>query len=235
MPVSDIPFDIDILLLLAVAAFLFLRLRGVLGKRTGNERPRSNPYTERGSSDQSGERVIPLPDRGGQSEVRPRPQAEPEPYAPADSPLGRGIAEIQAADPAFDPHAFLDGAKAAFEAIVGAFAAGDSKALKSLLSPPVYSDFANAIEARKQAGETLETTVIGFDRAEITNAVLQDREAQVTVEFVTEQINLTKNADGAITEGDPQTVSKVTDIWTFARDTRSRDPNWQLVETRSGD
>jgi predicted lipid-binding transport protein (Tim44 family) len=231
---NNIP--IDILLLLAVAAFLFLRLRGVLGKRTGNERPRPNPYAERGN--QSGERddrVIPLPDSGGQNEVRRPAAVDAEPYAPADSPLGKGIAEIQEADPSFDPHAFLEGAKAAFEAIVGAFAAGDTKELKALLSPSVYTYFANAIEARKEAGETLETTVIGFDKAEIAEAGVQDKEAQVTVEFVTEQINLTKNADGAIIDGEPHTVSKVTDIWTFARDTRSRDPNWLLVETRSDD
>jgi len=116
---------------------------------------------------------------------------------------------------------------------VGAFAAGDAAALKPLLSDEVFENFNGAIKARAKAKETLETTLVGISSAEIVEAELQGRTALVTVKFVSEQINVTKDAEGRIVDGDPATVAAITDIWTFARNTRARDPNWTLVATRS--
>lgn len=225
---------LDIIIFAAIAVFLGLRLRGVLGRRTGNERQRDlfkRPVSRDGtpeSREESGrDKVIPLPER-------PRGPAA-EPGSPAKPETGGlpGIAQIRAADPSFDPQGFLAGGRAAFEMIVGAFAAGDAAALKPLLSDEVFENFNGAIKSRAKAKETLETTLVGISSAEIIEAELQGRNALVTVKFVSEQINVTKDAEGRIVDGDPSTVATITDIWTFARNTRARDPNWTLVATRS--
>ena len=227
---------LDIIIFAAIAVFLGLRLRGVLGRRTGNERqrdpfkrpvPESRDETDR---DKTGrDKVIPLPDRNR------APTAEPAAADMAKPEAGGlpGLAQIRTVDPSFDPQGFLGGARAAFEMIVGAFAAGDAAALKPLLSDEVFDNFNGAIKARAKANETLETTLVGISSAEIIEAELQGRTALVTVKFVSEQINVTKNAEGRIVDGDPAAVAAITDIWTFARNTRARDPNWTLVATRS--
>lgn len=224
---------LDIVIFAAIAVFLGLRLRSVLGRRTGNERPRDPfkpvPRDAEAREDTARDKVIPLPDRARAGGA--------EPTAPVDiAPAGAttpGIAQIQAADPNFEPQAFLGGARAAFEMIVGAFAAGDAAALKPLLSGEVFDNFNGAIKARAEAKETLSTTLVGIASAEIIEAELQGRVAYVTVKFVSEQINVTKDAEGRIVDGDPSTIATITDIWTFSRNTRSRDPNWTLVATRS--
>jgi len=89
----------------------------------------------------------------------------------------------------------------------------------------------DAIKSRADNNETLETTLVGISEAEIIKAELQDKTAFITVKFVSEQINVTCNAEGEVIDGDPGEVTTVMDIWTFARNTRSRDPNWTLVAT----
>lgn len=223
---------LDIIIFAAIAVFLGLRLRGVLGRRTGNERQQRDPFKRPvpESRDETGrDKVIPLPDRNR------APGAEPAPADIAKPETGGlpGLAQIRGADANFDPQGFLGGARAAFEMIVGAFAAGDAAALKPLLSDEVFENFNGAIKARAKAKETLETTLVGISSAEIIEAELQGRTAVVTVKFVSEQINVTKDAERRIVDGDPAAVATITDIWTFARNTRARDPNWTLVATRS--
>ena len=137
------------------------------------------------------------------------------------------------ADSSFDESGFLNGARAAFEMVINAFAQGDTKVLRPLLSNDVYDDFAGAIKGREEAKETLETTLVGIDEAEIIEAELQGKTAFVTIKFVSEQVNVTRDAQGKVVDGDESHVASITDIWTFARNTRSRDPNWTLVATRS--
>lgn len=239
---SDATF-IEIVILAAVAAFFIFKLRSVLGKRTGHEeRSDFDPFRqaeERGR--ESEEKVIKLPDRQGEragqrleeDELLEEPAAEAEAPEVADSPVAAGLTQIKLADRAFDKDQFLAGARAAFEMVIGAYAAGDSKALRPLLANDVYDDFAGAIKEREEARETLETTLIGIVSADIIEAELRQKTAFVTVKFVSEQVNVTRDSEGRIIEGDPNHVAKVTDIWTFARNTRSRDPNWALVATRS--
>ena len=117
--------------------------------------------------------------------------------------------------------------------IITGFSQGDTKTLRPLLSNDVYEDFAGAIKRREEAKENLETTLVGIKEAEVIEAELQGKTAFVTVKFVTEQVNVTKDAKGEVVDGDPSHVATITDIWTFARNTRSRDPNWTLVATRS--
>jgi predicted lipid-binding transport protein (Tim44 family) len=216
----------DIIFFAMVAVFLVLRLRSVLGRRNGNERPPGNIFGE-SPEDKGEDNVIRLPERNR----RPANEdvvAEEEPQTPLDSAL----AAIGRADPNFDPNGFIGGARAAFEMIVGAFAAGDLKTLKPLLAPEVYNPFAEAIKTRTANGDVLSTEIIGIRKAEIVEAELRGSEAIVTVRFVSEQVNVTKDKEGKIIDGDPQRVEDLVDLWTFARDTRSRDPNWLLLVTR---
>jgi predicted lipid-binding transport protein (Tim44 family) len=149
------------------------------------------------------------------------------------APVAAGVARIRAADPNFDEGHFIAGARAAFEMIVGAYAAGDAGALRPLLSDEVFANFNRAIEERQKNGHTLSTTLVGIRSAEVIEADLQNRNAVVTVKIVSDQINVTRDGEGKVVEGDPAAVTTVTDIWTFSRNTRARDPNWALVATRS--
>ncbi|MDE0059655.1 MAG: Tim44/TimA family putative adaptor protein [Defluviicoccus sp.] len=224
---------LDIIFFAMIAAFLVFRLRSVLGRRTGHQsRPPDNMAGRHRETEAEGN-VIELPDRT-------EPDAEPErdgdeafEPSPSDDPLASGMARIRAADPDFDPAGFEAGARAAFEAIVHAFATADTGTLGALLNDEVFDNFERAIRERLDAAETLETTVVGIKKAEIVEASMSGRNALVTVTFVSEQVNVTRDADGEVIDGDPAQVTDVTDIWTFARNTRSRDPNWKLIETRS--
>lgn len=219
----DISHSFDIVLFAMVALFLVLRLRSVLGRRTGNEQ-RRDPFVQRTAA---ADKVVALPQRPAVS-IRP-----PAPAAGGDDTAG-GLARIRSADPNFDPDQFLQGARVAFEMIVAAFAEGDKNQLRPLLSDEVFGRFATAIDERGTAGESLETRILRLKTAEIVGAVLSGRIAQVTIELVSDQINVLRAHDGSIVDGHPENSTEKTDFWTFARDTRSPDPNWALVATGSG-
>lgn len=216
---------LDILLLGAIAGFIALRLRAVLGQRTGHEQKRRRPpYADKDAAGKDGEaaddNVIALPRRDA-------PDAAP----PADPALEAVLAPLRAADPDFDAAEFIGGAKAAYEMVVTAFAAGDKDALRPLLSREVFNDFAGAIDDRAKRGETMETTFVGLRGTTITETQVNNRIAEVTVKFESELISVTRDAQGHVIGGHANSVDQVTDIWTFARDTRSRDPNWTLIAT----
>jgi predicted lipid-binding transport protein (Tim44 family) len=208
----------DIIIFAMIAAFLVLRLRSVLGRRTGTEKPREFRPLAKPATDN----VVSLPE-GLHAHEELAPPASPE----------AGLTQIRNADPKFDPDGFVQGARGAFEIIVKAFAAGDTATLRPLLSDDVYERFAEAIRHRLAAKETLETHLVTIKAAEIDEAELNGRTAFVTVKFVSDQVNVTRAADGKIIEGEPDNVVEKTDFWTFARNTRSQDPNWLLVATRS--
>ncbi|HMD63204.1 MAG TPA: Tim44/TimA family putative adaptor protein [Stellaceae bacterium] len=214
----------DIILFAMVAAFLVLRLRSVLGRRTGNERRRELFVR----------RARPAPEKGS-TLVEPSPGAVATAIAvpPADA-VAEGLNQIRRVDPSFDPSPFLEGARSAFEMIVAAFANGDKGALRPLLSDEVFQQFATAVDERAAAKETLETRILRLDNSDIVEAELLGRNAQVTVKLTSQQINVTRAMDGSIVDGDPERPAEKTDYWTFARDTRSADPNWVLVATSSG-
>lgn len=214
----------EIILFAMLAAFLVYRLRSVLGKRTGHEQRRPSIFTPRDAeSDRDKDNVVTLPDSRYSA---PADEA-------ADTPLAAGLAQVKIADRSFDERGFLKGAQVAFEMIVTAFANGDGKTLNNLLSPDVYQDFANAIRQRELANQTLETTLVGIDSADILEAEMTGSIAKVTVKFVSEQIKATVDENDQVIDGDRKSVITVTDIWTFSRDTRSNNPNWKLVATRS--
>ncbi|MBI3453028.1 MAG: Tim44 domain-containing protein [Rhodospirillales bacterium] len=219
----------DIIFFAMVAAFLILRLRGVLGRRTGNEDPdrwTSRPPAERaGRNEAPADNVTRLPDRTAKNGKSEQPAAAPA------TPLEAALTQIKLADSSFDPDSFLPGARSAFEMIVTAFAQGDTSVLRPLLADDVYEDFAGAIHSRQQAKQTLEKTLVSIRSVDIVEARMDGRMALVTIKFVSEQVSATRNANGEVVDGDPAHVATITDVWTFARNTRSRDPNWLLVAT----
>lgn len=215
---TDFQF-IDIVFFAMVALFLVLRLRNVLGKRTGNERQRSDPFTQAPSPapTRSPDNVIALPDRA--------------PDAQSADPVTQGVNQIRGVDPKFDPQGFLTGARAAFEMIIGAFAAGERMALKPLLSDDVFENFSREIDGRERDGHKLDNTVLRIRTADIVEARLDGKMANVTVKFVSDQINILRDEKGEPLPGQSTAASEVIDLWTFARNTRAADPNWMLVAT----
>lgn len=235
---SDSIFTI---IFLALAIVIFLRLRSVLGRRTGNERQPFDPYSRTEQPREGNDKVITLPpraDREGEAgasqaaspaDMESRIKAVTDP----DSALGGQLKALIGSDPTFDPKAFIDGAKMAYEMVVTAFAEGDRRTLRQLLSRDVYDGFVSAISDREEREETIEFKFVGVDKAELTEATVRGGTEQVTVRFVSELISVTRDKENRVVDGDPGKVSEVTDIWTFAREVRSRDPNWKLVATES--
>jgi predicted lipid-binding transport protein (Tim44 family) len=220
---------LQILLFAAVAGFLIYRLRSVLGRRTGHERERRHPFEGRRQGEpaqaDSGaqDNVIQLPERahgeGGEREGAPS--------------LSAGLTQVRIADPSFDANRFVQGSGRAFQMIVEAFAQGDTGSLRPLLSDDLFDEFSGEIRRRTAEGEVHETRLVGVRQADILEARMEGRTALITVKFVSDQINVVRDEQGEVLEGDPETPVEVVDIWTFARNTRSSDPNWTLVETRT--
>ena len=230
---------LDIIFLAMVAGFIFFRLRGVLGRRTGNERRQKQdgaPAEDHQNANQQDNEnnVVSLPDRSrvdqAEDSVNIKPEEEAALWA-EDSPVGAGLTKIKLADHRFEPTTFSEGARGAYEMIVDAFAKGDRDALRPLLNDQVYENFVAAIDDREDKGQTLETMVVAINASEIVDAELKDKIAEVTVKFVSEMVSVTRDEDGEVLPDQPSGTLEVTDIWTFARDTRNRDPNWQLIET----
>jgi predicted lipid-binding transport protein (Tim44 family) len=212
-----------------------LQLRSVLGRRTGNEKPPRDLYTPRdavGPETPDAGKVVTLPRRDATSDDDDR-FAAIDAFAPAGTPLNDSLREMNKADASFNPKEFLNGARMAYEMVVTAFADGDRKTLKTLLSREVYDGFDAAIGEREAKGEKVKSTFVGVEKAEITNVELKASEAQITVRMVSQLISATYDKDGKLLDGDAENVAEVNDLWTFARDTRSRDPNWKLVATES--
>jgi predicted lipid-binding transport protein (Tim44 family) len=232
-------FDIYTIIFLALAVFIFLRLRSVLGQRTGRERPPYDPYSAHDTVRPStNDNVVALPGHGGDV-----PQKPAEPVAPTDrwkdiaetgSAAATGFDAIVREDPSFDAKQFVGGARAAYEMIVTAFAEGDRRSLKNLLSREVYDGFEAAIDERERKGEKAETRFVSIDKSDVIGAELRGRTAQITVRFVSQLISVTRDGGGNVIEGNPEKITEVTDDWTFARDVTSRDPNWKLVATEAG-
>jgi predicted lipid-binding transport protein (Tim44 family) len=231
-------FDLGTIFFLVAAIVIFFQLRNVLGRRTGSERPPFDPYTAARTGEKKGsqdsENVVSLPRRKG----APAPEntyAAIDAFVAPGTDLNKGLRSIHDADPSFEPAGFVDGAKMAYEMIVMAYADGDRRTLKNLLSREVYEGFVAAIADRESRSEKVESSFVGIDKAEIVSAEMKGSEAHVTLRIVSELISATRNDAGEVIDGDPETVAEVKDVWTFARDTRSRDPNWKLVATEADD
>jgi predicted lipid-binding transport protein (Tim44 family) len=235
-------FDIYTIIFLALAVFIFLRLRSVLGQRTGRERPPYDPYSAREVRTPATDKVVTLPPRPA-ADATPTRSIEVPSAPPADrwkgvadtgSTAAAGLDAIASADANFDVQHFITGARAAYEMVVTAFAEGDRRQLRSLLSREVFDGFDAAISERERRGETAETRFVSIDGATVTAAELRARTAQITIRFVSKLITATRDKSGAVIEGNAEKVTDVTDVWTFARDVSSRDPNWKVIATEAG-
>lgn len=231
-------FDIYTIIFLALAVFIFLRLRSVLGQRTGRERPPYDPYSARDAVRTGSDKVVALPNRSAETPPRPVETAEAgerwKGIAEPGTALAAGLDAVHADDPSFDAQHFLAGARAAYEMIVTAYSEGDRRSLKNLLAREVYDGFEAAITTREKRGEKAETRFVSIDRADLTGAEMRGKSAQITVRFVSQLVSVTRDRGGAVIDGSPDKVTEVTDVWTFARDISSRDPNWKLVATEAG-
>jgi predicted lipid-binding transport protein (Tim44 family) len=230
-------FDFGTIFFLVAAVVIFFQLRNVLGRRTGSERPPFDPYTAGRTRDdaQKPENVVSLPRKRAPGEPAIDAYAAIDAFAKPDTELNKGLRAIKDNDPSFDPKTFVDGAKMAYEMIVMAYADGDRKTLKNLLSREVYDGFVAAIGDREAKSEKIQSSFVGIDKADIVSAEMKGSEAHITLRIVSELISATRDKAGAVIDGDPETVAEVKDVWTFARDTRSRDPNWKLVATEEED
>ncbi len=211
-------FPIDLILFGMIAAFLVLRLRSILGRRTGLERQPVPPLSPR---------VGPI------IEGRAEPPAPSRTLPDDASALGQTLGRMRAVDHAFDPARFLEGAESAFRMIVAAFAAGDRGRLRTLLSDEVYRSFDLAIAAREQAGHTQVSEITSLHPATIEGAALAGSRADVTVRFVSDQMSVVKDEKGQIVSG-AEASTELTDIWTFERDLTTRDPAWRLTGVSGG-
>lgn len=240
--------DVLTLVFLAVAVAIFFKLRSVLGRRTGHEQTRFERYkAQQEARQRNGElvgqdKVVTLPRR-----EREEDQAAPvtgqqtladgeqrvRAFAAGNSEVGQGLVEIYRADSSFDPDHFVQGAKGAYEIIVTAFAEGNRKTLKNLLNSEVYDGFNNAVAERERRGEQIDQSFVGIKSADLVEAELRGGIAQLTVKFVSELISATRDKAGGVINGDPKRIREVTDIWTFAREAMSRNPNWKLVATQA--
>jgi predicted lipid-binding transport protein (Tim44 family) len=217
---------LDIILLAAVAGFIFLRLRSVLGRRMGHEQSppeeRERPAIKDDKSSDNDDNVVTIDGKG-------KPSFE-SPFA--ETELSRTLTKIRQIDKSFDQTTFANGAQAAYEAIVVAFARGDRDTLKELLADDVYNNFEASIQDREDQEFVMSTDIVSIHSADIIDATLENKDAEVTVKFDAEMISMTKDEDGMVVAGDPQ-PHRVQELWTFARNLKSRNPNWLLITTRS--
>jgi predicted lipid-binding transport protein (Tim44 family) len=227
------------LVFLGLAVFVIIKLRSVLGTRTGFERPPEviqREMEERQKPPAIPENVVPFPN-GAKPPMPEQPEMTQadrwKGIAAAGTPLANGLDAIMQADPSFDAPGFVGGAKGAYEMIVQAYSKGDRKTLKTFLAKDVLDGFTGAITDRESRGETSETTFVSIDKADLVAAEMRDKFAHVTLNFRSKLITTVRDKNGVVVDGSPDKIADVTDIWTFARDVSSRDPNWKLVATES--
>ncbi|MFC5992318.1 Tim44/TimA family putative adaptor protein [Limoniibacter endophyticus] len=232
--------DFGTLFFIIAAVVIFFQLRSVLGRRTGSERPPIDPFTANRTRpavprETGNDNVVSLPqNQSGPVEVVD-PYAQIDAFAKEGTPVNHGLREIRDLDSSFEPKSFVEGARTAYEVIIKAFADGDRATLKNLLSKEVYDGFVAAISDREGRNEKIETSFVGFNESSVVAAGMRGSEANVTLRFVSQIISATRDANGTVIDGDPDHVAEVVDVWTFARDTRSKDPNWKLVATEAED
>ncbi len=233
-------FDIYTIIFLALAVFIFLRLRSVLGQRTGHERPPYDPLAARDAMrTPANDKVVALPPRKAEAapaadDGEAKPANRWQGIAEPGTPVADGLDAIVAVEPDFDAKHFVAGARSAYEMVVTAFAAGDRRTLKPLLSREVYDGFDAAIRDRESRGEKVESRFVAIDKADIIGVELRGSMAQITVRFLSQLVSATRDRDGNVIDGSADRVTDVTDVWTFSRDLSSRDPNWKLVATEAG-
>ena len=209
----------DIIIFAMLAGYLVFQLRRALGRRSDNQEPKSTPSPEQRAKQGETDNVVAIKPNENKKENQ-------------EETLG-GLTELREKDPSFSDTDFIKGAKEAFSWIVEAFSKGEISKLEPLLSGPLFNGFKQAIEQREADQLSLETNVVSIKSAQIHNVTIKNDQVSITVEYVTDQIKSTRNAKDEIVDGDPDTIETVTDLWTFNRNIKSKNPNWILVKTET--
>ncbi|RCL03635.1 MAG: Import inner membrane translocase subunit Tim44 [Candidatus Tokpelaia sp. JSC161] len=215
--------NIVTLFFFVLAVLVFIQLRSVLGRRTGNERPPFDPYSNSlvstgGTLPAHYDRVV-------------NDFSDIDAVFPFGTLLNSGLRDIKKADYTFSPVSFCNGARIAYEIIMVAFSKGDRVDLKKLLSEEVYKGFSKAIDEREAKEESIEFSFVGVKMAEIISASMQKNESYLSVRFCSDIISATYDKNKILIDGDPKSIIEVHDIWIFSRDAYASDPNWKLVAT----
>lgn len=221
----------DIILFALIAGFIILRLRNVLGRRDGHEGGYRDSFLRQGQN-QAKPRTDNVPTSSDHTQVETHVDDNCL-AGSSEKDVAKGLSQIKLADPKFNEEQFIKGSSLAFKMIVSAFAAGDRKSLKQLLSPEVMANFEKAIDDRELRSETVEHELVDLQPPELVEASVFGNLVNITVKFVSKQTNIIKNANGEIIDENSNDLSTVTDFWTFQRDVRSRNPNWALITTYS--
>ena len=209
----------DIIIFAMLAGYLVFQLRRALGRRSDNQEPKSKPSSEQRAKHGETDNVVAIKPNKNNKESQ-------------EETLG-GLTELREKDPSFSDTDFIKGSKEAFSWIVEAFSKGEISKLEPLLSGPLFNGFKQAIEQREADQLSLETNVVSIKSVQIHNVTVKNDQVSITVEYVTDQIKSTRNAKDEIVDGDPDTIETVTDLWTFNRNIKSKNPNWTLVKTET--
>ena len=217
---NNIPY-IDILILAMIAIFIINRLKNVLGKKTGNE----HDIVEKYSRGKTNFKESP-PDQI--SKTNQSQKTVKDVFFHNDPKINSNLREIYNQDENFDSKEFLDGSKKAFEFIIKKYSEEELEPLKNLLSSSIYKDFKSQIDARVKKSQNLDVTIIGIKSAEIVNASLKSKIALICVKFSSEQVQVVKDLEGKIVEGDNNQILSIEEKWSFSKNLKSKDPNWTL-------
>lgn len=214
---------IQIIILAAIALFLVLRLRSVLGTRDGFEKPPGVPAP---TAPQRRDRTFEVIEGGG-------PDPDIADFIDPASPAGAALTAMKRVDPTFSVHEFTHGARQAYEMIVMAYENGDLDTLREFLSPEVFPPFAEAIEARRAKGYAVEANFVGIREVTVVDAHFDGatNEGDVSVRFLGELTSVVRDPSGVVVEGDPKEIKQQRDVWTFTRNMASDNPNWLLTGT----
>jgi predicted lipid-binding transport protein (Tim44 family) len=227
-------FPVDLVLFGMIAAFLILRLRSILGRRTGYERPpQAQPFQAQPNGNARGRRPAPIIEGRAEPVAPPPPPPTQRTMPEPGSALSQTLTQIQGIDRSFDPARFITGAEGAFRMIVGAYAAGDREQLRRLVAPDVLRAFEDGIAAREKAGETQVADIKAIHSAAIEEAELSGNTARITVRFVTDQTSFVRDRAGQIMSG-TEAITELVDVWTFERNLAASDPAWRLMAVRAG-
>lgn len=229
---------VEIIVLAAVAGFLFLRLRDALGTKTGHENPeewfgkKGAPSADDGAAGEA-DKVVQFPGRDMAGQPVPDDHSDVSTVADLESPLGQTLIAAKGIEPDFNALRFIEGARAAYEMILMAYETGDKDTLRPLLAPEVFESFESAIDSRRKQGLSVDARFIGLRSSRIVDARLDEATdtLRVDVRFDAEMIVAVRDANGEIVEGDPEMVRRMNDLWTFERTLGTDDPSWILVET----
>ena len=233
--------DLFILGSLVIAVIAILKLYSILGRDSGGESRRAErQQADRRSADTNDVTMprrdaAPAADPSGELAIVDAEQRIRS-FAAGDQSVIQGLLDIYRYDQAFDPNVFIKGARQAYEMIVTAFAEGNRKTLKDLLSREVYDEFATEMAAREKRGEIIDQSFVGINKADILEAETRNGTAIMSVRFVSQLISATRDRAGAVIGGDPQKIKEVTDVWTFSRDVSNararQNLNWKLIATQ---